>query len=621
MERIINKVNLENKHLEEELELLVNEEKEYNSILLEFDGYKKSNNIKIYDDSRTKMLSKSIAILISKIIGKDYREIKKETEFIYYMYSNIPKDDNIMAIINKIEDALDYFTIEELETLFSGGRVTFSFDSLKDSKEQSKIITEIAAELRAMVEITKFPIISTLELAKNNESDVFGALKLGIVKRVADTSVKGCMVITREDLDTLRMYATYIKEETSSLSALTKSDIKELRKKINSYKDIIDFLEKNKDKDEITNIPKSYKKLDDELKKELLRSIYLHNKNYNDSLLKEYDKTSADSVRKRQLLLKKHNLPTADEYMFYDIPLIDLENIIETLNKLDLLSDDDFKRLVELQSPEHLEFISAQQELGYITNSFIKSHKDLILDNNDNKSYNNLVFNLQKIKSKKITKSIINNSLEMLLVDSDIIDNNFHVIENYGYLVSINNSASCNFLAAKNLAKKLDTMIELGCENSLSEDLSLLEYDDEIYNRLLILKRLNIPFNSSKEVKSILENDKFIIQNSMLTEYLYDAKNSIELDDNSLTKEAFLQMLDTSSSESSTDKSYHFGDVVISKMKVIDELNSIEDDSIDISTQLNILTKNKILDGSDAVVIKSLLSGSSEKTSIQKIKN
>ena len=55
------------------------------------------------------------------------------------------------------------------------------------------------------------------------------------------------------------------------------------------------------------------------------------------------------------------------------------------------------------------------------------------------------------------------------------------------------------------LEDKIDNILELGLEQFLEEDLNLLNKDKETLKKVIILKRLNIPINNMKELKSILE--------------------------------------------------------------------------------------------------------------------
>ena len=78
-------------------------------------------------------------------------------------------------------------------------------------------------------------------------------------------------------------------------------------------------------------------------------------------------------------------------------------------------------------------------------------------------------------------------------------------------------------------------------------------------------------------------------------------------DDDTFSKDEFLQRLDDNDAEKSDLRCYHFKDVLISRTKVREGLNRITNDNLTTSEQFEIVTKDKILNSEEYQVIKSLL--------------
>lgn len=130
---------------------------------------------------------------------------------------------------------------------------------------------------------------------------------------------------------------------------------------------------------------------------------------------------------------------------------------------------------------------------------------------------------------------------------------------------------SAQFLKHPNLARKIDRILELGYETLLENDIELLNYEDSAWERLEVLKSLNIPLPTAKnEVEGILESPHFIVSEEEQKRYLETPTPYIKRKDiRDIVPVSALPM------EQETKRTYTIGGVIFSKPKVIRNLSQV----------------------------------------------
>ena len=153
----------------------------------------------------------------------------------------------------------------------------------------------------------------------------------------------------------------------------------------------------------------------------------------------------------------------------------------------------------------------------------------------------------------------------------------------------------------------IDTLLELGYETALVEDLSILNYQNN-FKRLYLLKILNIPVESIGELKQVLSSEKFIVPTDTIDSYLYNANISQE-------KQPDLEIIPSEflSEYSASSRTYNINGILISKNKVKRNIQNL-DESISSANFLTFLTTNSILSDEEFSILKSSITKhSSEK--------
>ena len=133
-------------------------------------------------------------------------------------------------------------------------------------------------------------------------------------------------------------------------------------------------------------------------------------------------------------------------------------------------------------------------------------------------------------------------------------------------LNNIKGEDNYNFFDNNNLDLAIDILLELGLEEYLEEDLALLNYSNR-FNRLRLLKSLNITISSKEELIKYLTDNNFFVPDSKLDEYIYNSVdyfiNYDNLDYNEL-------------SYYTTSRTYKMGNLIFSKNRVLRNLSLME---------------------------------------------
>ena len=243
--------------------------------------------------------------------------------------------------------------------------------------------------------------------------------------------------------------------------------------------------------------------------------------------------------------------------------LEDVKTMLNSLTKLGITNPNTLLNILTRSNLNTVNSILAQINRGYISSELVLSNPKLFYFNS--KEHQNFFKNLNYLEEKNINPHYFRNNQGLLLEDSTIIKTNFEILENYDLLLSLKTGIDCNFLINKDLELGIDLLLELGYESFLEGNLSLLNYQTN-FKRLVVLKSLNIPITSMDELEAVLTTDKFLIPDSKLDDYIYNATiynlPKVETQNNEQISEDVLSIF------SKTKRTYEIGGVLVSKNKV-----------------------------------------------------
>lgn len=380
-----------------------------------------------------------------------------------------------------------------------------------------------------------------------------------------------------------------IREYSDKVISEEETKKKKISKSFMNYTYTENWIRKIKNGQEITSIPSKVMQLDDEeLKKQILEKVYNNNMSIYTQIEKKYNDLSSNSYNRYSLLLGQYGIDISK----YNI---DITNDINSVKKmLKLISSLDIKnphKIVEIINTSKLEIVESINNLvkkGYIDNEYVNNNINIFSD-----SYATLISNIEEFKKEGLSLSSISKLKDSLCEDSDTIQRNIAVLKEYGLFSSLGDCSSASFLNIEQLEQKIDKLLELGMEQFLKDDLSLLNYENSLYDKILLAYKLNIPIEDTNSLHNILSTS-FIVSDDDIDTYLFNVsrKSLDSLEDININKNDLLELLEK---KQSSENVYDFDGVLISKNKMSRNLEN-SNDEIPLKTVILCMIDDKILD-------------------------
>ena len=385
-----------------------------------------------------------------------------------------------------------------------------------------------------------------------------------------------------ESIDGIRRYASDVISEE-------KARKRKIKKNFSNYTYIESWIKRFKHNQEITTIPDEVMQLDDEeLQKQILERIYNNNMSIYTQIEKKYNDLSSNSYNKYSLLLEQYGIDISNYNIDITNDINDVKKILKLVSSLNIKSPHKIVEIINTPKLEIVESINNLVKKGYIDNEYVNNNINIFSD-----SYIDLISNIEEFKKEGLSLSSISKLKDSLCEDSDTIQRSIAVLKEYGLFSSLGDCSSSSFLNNEQLEQKIDKLLELGMEQFLKEDLSLLNYEDSVYDKILLAYKLNIPIEDTNSLHNILSTP-FIVSDDDIDTYLFNVsrKSLDSLEDININKDDLLELLEK---KQSSENVYDFDGVLISKNKMSRNLEN-SDDEIPLKTVILCMIDDKILD-------------------------
>ncbi len=299
---------------------------------------------------------------------------------------------------------------------------------------------------------------------------------------------------------------------------------KNIRKELGGYDRALTLLDTSLKRREITNAKEIIKNVKDEdMKRAFLQLIYEHNKVYYEELENEYNRLSQNDSNKYAALLQKYNISCTEQDIKEIMRKNDIDatsEIIKNIVKLNLSIN-----IVELLKHTSLDKFMRVKNLvdcGYISVRYLNTNESFMFD--ESNSLDIYEENISYLDNFNLNPGMFINITDVIIYYFDSFSNNLKILNDYGLLKQLKNVDNLSFLGDINLVSKIDKFLELGYESFLENDLGILNLSN--LKRLDMLKSLNMPIVDISTMYKVLSDQKFIIDDSKIDEYL---PNVVEL--------------------------------------------------------------------------------------------
>lgn len=308
-----------------------------------------------------------------------------------------------------------------------------------------------------------------------------------------------------------------IKKHVENIELEEKNHYKQIKLETYYNNQILEVLERELKKKEITNARQLVKKItDQEIKEIILLIIYKHNLAYLEELKQEYENLSSNSTNKYLALLHEHGITISEENLgnIKNNKYEDVEEILNTLKNLNIKKDS-YINILTITNKETIDEIKELLNKGLISKTILSNNIDIF--NLNNNQLNIIKNNIQLFNKYQVNPTIFSENEDILLMENNLLEQTLYILEKYNLTKSIKNTTDFNFFFNKQLNFLIDKYLELGYEKLLEEDLDVLNYQDT--RRIEILRNMGFEL-TKEELVDMYENNKFFIPDEMLDNYI-----------------------------------------------------------------------------------------------------
>lgn len=331
--------------------------------------------------------------------------------------------------------------------------------------------------------------------------------------------------------DQLRYCFADINNYYTELEKKDKKASRDKAKTIRAYEDFVNNLTRVFNNDEITNYESIIKKIpDEELRLEFLKLVYQHNNVSYENLQSTYNELSKNSTVHFLALLKKYDI-SKDEVDLSKVMKNDYDVVEELLRLLsDISNDKDFIiKTIQITDIDTCNYIKSLKAKGVLSVNTLKKYSN-VFDSSSSIFYT-LNENIKTLGIYTINPAVFVNNANVLL-ECNLADK-LAILDSYNLIKSMKNNGDYSYLIRDDLVSLIDKIIELGYENFLVNDLTLLNEDN--WDRLYVLKSIGEEVDSKSRLLEVLRDNSFLVPNSKIDKYIanivpyYQYKDNIDI--------------------------------------------------------------------------------------------
>lgn len=503
---------------------------------------------------------------------------------------------------NHIEDILYIFNDDNKKRAVKTLREIFRLDDLSDEVEKS--IDDAIVTFERLINNNKqngwnmTKLIYYFQMSPISSSNTISIIRIlkGYKENKDRINLSDPTIVKSENIQNIMKVCNSIIECRRIQKEAYKKTEDSLKNKINVYKKFLRDMDEAFEKDEIRNYENIIKNLSDDLLKiDFLRLVYQHNMIKYQEIDAIHDQLTKNSLVNYLEVLRNNGIKKDDvdlnKLMRNDCD--DLDKMLKILNSI----VGDKKMIIKIAEISDLDNVKYLQELktkGVLnTGAFLKYPEIFVIDSAFRKVLDK---NIEAINNFDIDCTMFSKNPD-ILIDNINLEENLMLLESYGLIDYLKNTKKYSFLKKDNLCKIIDKVIELGYEDLLLEDISLL--NESNWDRIYVLKSMGLLPKDKKELLKYLRDDKFFVPDDKL--HLYIESVSEYYDGLDISYEADMSKI--IGDYTVTERTLNFNGVIISKPRVA---RNIVSNDFDVNDLFNAMMKDSILNIEEIETIKSI---------------
>ena len=314
----------------------------------------------------------------------------------------------------------------------------------------------------------------------------------------------------------LRIIGNFVQDESYAETNHNNS----VSKEIEANNRALDALRENSKNEEITNARSIVKKVrDDDVKRSFLKYIYEHNMKYYEKLNSQLDEIRKNTSTEYLNELANYKIIVSVDVVkqFMYNKLEDFKDILKIISKLSI-NESQILSILRFTNIEMVNKIDEYIKNGFLSLEFVSNNVS-IFDPNCN-MITIIDKNIELLSKYGLNPKLFVNLPEILLSGDDTLEKNIKYLEIYEYKGSLKTTDDYHFLLDVNMVDKMDRLIELGYATLLEKDLGLL--NSSHLKRLELVDEIDLSITNLDNLRDILFNDSFVVNDDDLDLYLYN---------------------------------------------------------------------------------------------------
>ena len=519
------------------------------------------NFFKLYGIKTLKGISKinptdtAIVFAHNDIKDKKFSEIAEDIISFKYILEEFDYDEleDLRFTMNclKYSDAL-----EDLMDFFSSNIINFHIPFGKSmDKEKRKIVSSIIQTLANMRADEKAHICKFFEYW-----EIYSETMNKIITYIADTKKVRALFLedshTIYDLDSDRQVVlsgkeldhfhnkvakvifSYkeaasqynpVEEHYNKLLSDYKTKMRGFTKHKKVYTEFISKLQKGFKPGEIKDYQSAIKNIPDEDKKVregFLKLVYEHNMGVFTETKKTYDSLVENSSDRFIALLQDNGI-SIEGVQIESIAKNSYDDVVTMIKILKgMFKDNDtIVKGLEIATLADVLYLKELIENGVLSIDSVIADTSLFSSESDARKV--LDENIKTLNEFGFNPSILGLN-QGLLLGCKSLENGLNVLREYDLIKYIKGQNDYSFLGSSDLTTKIDKFLELGYEEFVKEDITLLNEDN--IDRVYVLKSIGAMPKTKEELLDCLRSDKFLISDDKREEYIHSVVPYIDID-------------------------------------------------------------------------------------------
>lgn len=294
-------------------------------------------------------------------------------------------------------------------------------------------------------------------------------------------------------------------------------------KAIQTYSEFLTYFTSAGLDEAITDYRRTVSKIPDEkFKQEILKYIYKYNLDYQIPTEEIYNETLELDLDSYYPILGAYSIPRTEETVARlrtKYTPTEVKNLLGQLGEVGIEDENVLYQVLLVSNKEAIDTLCCLAKKEVISHEVLKNYPAIF--NSDDIWYKNALTNINTVITAGLNPRYMSSSKIALFAPPEVVKENIHSLKEKELLSRIGKDTNIDFIGSLATNQVLTLATSAGYKKDIEEDIDLLNFEVVKWQRVYIMKEIDMPVASS-ELRTFLEAKTFFIPNYKLEEYIFD---------------------------------------------------------------------------------------------------